>query len=430
MPIAARNEARARGPDHRHRLAGRHLEADVVQDRPVVVVGEADVVEAHAALQHRQRLRARRVGDLAVLAEQREHLLHVHRRLLDLAVDHAQEVERNVELDHQRVDQHQVAERERAIDHAQRGAPHQQRDRGGDDQALAQVEHRQRGLRLDRCLLQVAQVVVVAPLLEALVVEVLDRLVVNQGVDRARVGAAVLLVHRTPEVRAPLGHRHRVGDVRRQRTERDAGKPAVELGRQQRDHQADLDQRGQDVVDEVVQQRVDGARAALDVARHAAGLALEVEAQRQRQQVLEGLQRDLARHARGHRIEQKFAQLGEQRHRHAQRPVGQQQTHRHHQQRARVAWLQVERVDQRLEHQRHPHVGQLGRDQAGQREQHAPLPLPDVGQQLADGGQPDGGRRRRRSARRQGRNGDRGRMTAHRASVVEESGPCRDRRPP
>jgi hypothetical protein len=70
--------ARARGADHRHRLARRDLEAHVVQDRPLGVVGKAHVLEAHRArASTAQRRRARRVGHLAVLAEQHEHLVHV-----------------------------------------------------------------------------------------------------------------------------------------------------------------------------------------------------------------------------------------------------------------------------------------------------------------------------------------------------------------
>ena len=143
---------------------------DAVQDLAVGVVAEAHV--ARSAPRRRATASGSapgRVGDLAVLAEQREHLLHVDQRLLDLAVDHAEEVERDVELDHQRVDQHQVAERHRPGDDADGRAPHQQRHRAGDDQALAEVEQRQRGLRLDRRLLEALQVLVVARLLERLV---------------------------------------------------------------------------------------------------------------------------------------------------------------------------------------------------------------------------------------------------------------------
>jgi hypothetical protein len=32
--------------------------------------------------------------------------------LLDLAIHHAQEIQRNIELDHERVDQHEVAQRD------------------------------------------------------------------------------------------------------------------------------------------------------------------------------------------------------------------------------------------------------------------------------------------------------------------------------
>jgi hypothetical protein len=73
------------------------------------------------------------VGHLLLRAEQHEHAVHVGGGLLDLAIDHAQEVERDVELDHQRVDQHEVAQRQLAGGHAHRGAPQDQ------DQARAMI---------------------------------------------------------------------------------------------------------------------------------------------------------------------------------------------------------------------------------------------------------------------------------------------------
>jgi hypothetical protein len=57
-----------------------------------------------------QRLRIGVIGHFAVLVQQREQALHVGQALLDFAVDHAEEVERNVQLDHEGVDQHQVAQ--------------------------------------------------------------------------------------------------------------------------------------------------------------------------------------------------------------------------------------------------------------------------------------------------------------------------------
>ena len=54
------------------------------------------------------------------------------------------------------------------------------------------------------------------------------------------------------------------------------------------------------------------ARAALDVARHAAGLAFQVKAQAQRMQVFKDFQRNTARRALGGLGKHQLAQLGEQ----------------------------------------------------------------------------------------------------------------------
>ncbi len=47
-----RRLAGAGRPDHRHRLAGRDLEAQLVQDRPCRLVGKGHVLEAHHAFVH------------------------------------------------------------------------------------------------------------------------------------------------------------------------------------------------------------------------------------------------------------------------------------------------------------------------------------------------------------------------------------------
>ena len=204
-------------------------------------------------------------------------------------------------------------------------------------------------------------------------------------------------------MRAPFGDRHGEADVQQQRAESDGREPAVELGRQQADHKRDLDQRGQDVVDRVVQQRLDRTRTPLDVARDPAGLAFQVKPQAQGQQVLEGFQRHPAGNARGHRIEQKLAQLCEQRDRQAQRAVAHQQRDWDDQRGARIARLEVERVDQLLEDQRHADVGELGRHQATQGHQHAPAPLPDIRAEFFERRPVGVGRRRRRTRQDGGR---------------------------
>ena len=54
------------------------------------------------------------VRDLGLLVQQREHGLDVDEPLPDLAIDHAEEVERHVELDQHGVDHDEIAHRMRA----------------------------------------------------------------------------------------------------------------------------------------------------------------------------------------------------------------------------------------------------------------------------------------------------------------------------
>jgi hypothetical protein len=152
-------------------------------------------------------------------------------------------------------------------------------------------------------------------------------------------------------------------------------------------------------------QRLDAAHAALDVARHAAGLALKVEAQAEGVQVPEGFQRDAARRALGGLGEHQFAQLGEQGCGQAQQAVAHQQGDRHHQHRRGIAGLERHGVDQVLEQQRHADVGQLGADHESERGQHPPFVLPEIGKQPPQRGPVGVAARRGRDARGQGSGG-------------------------
>ena len=111
-----RRFARARRPDDRDVVPGRDRERHVEQDlRGSARSAKSTCSKRTSAPRDDERRRAGRVGDLGVLLDQPEQPLHVGERLLDLAVDHAEEIERNVELDHERVDQHQVADGHRAV---------------------------------------------------------------------------------------------------------------------------------------------------------------------------------------------------------------------------------------------------------------------------------------------------------------------------
>jgi hypothetical protein len=148
---------------------------------------------------------------------------------------------------------------------------------------------------------------------------------------------------------------------------------------------SDLDQRRQDRVQRIADQRADRARAAFDVAREAAGLAVQMKAQAERMQVLEDLQCDGAHRALGDAGEKDLAQLGEQHGGKAQRAVGRQQAQRYQQHRLlQLAARQREAVDDVLEHHWHRDTGYLRQQQAGQREDNSSLPGPQVGQQGLD----------------------------------------------
>ena len=119
---------------------------------------------------------------------------------------------------------------------------------------------------------------------------------------------------------APVGDLDRKHDVEGQRREGDEGEYRVVVVERDADYQADLDQRRQDAVEGVADQRTDRAGAALDVAGQPAGLALEMEAQRQRMQVAEHLQGDAPHRLLGDPRKDEFAQLGKQRGGKAQHP--------------------------------------------------------------------------------------------------------------
>ena len=383
--------ARARSPHHSHRAPGGHGEAHALQDGPCRVVGKLHVVKAQLGLALQlQGHRARCIGHLAGLVHQHEHARQVRQALLDLAVQRAQEVQRDVQLDHEGVDHDEVAQRHLAGHHALRGAPQHGHQGRGDDELLPAVEQAQRALALEAHAPQLLQVLVVAAGLEVLVVEVFDGLVVQQRIHGLAVRGRVLHIRRTAELGAPLRQLDGEGDVGEQRHGRDGGKAPVKGERQNAQHQQHFDQRGQDAVERVRDQRFGAAHAALDVARHAAGLALQVEAQAQGMQVAERGQGDRTRRTLRGLGEHQIAQLGEQRGGKAQRAVGQQQARRHHQQRAGIAGAHAQGIDQLLEQQRHADVRQLGAHHEQQRGQHAPFVLPQVGQQTAQGG-PFGG---------------------------------------
>ncbi len=137
-----------------------------------------------------------------------EHRTDVDDRLLDLAIDHAHEVERLIELQHHHVEQREIADR--VAPGADAGDAHQQhRDHADrEDHRLARVQHRQRDIGAHAEPLVARHRLVVARRLAVLGAEIFDGLEVEQRVDRLGVGVGVALVHRAADRDAPVG-RHR-----------------------------------------------------------------------------------------------------------------------------------------------------------------------------------------------------------------------------
>src|SRR4029450_9311785 len=135
------------------------------------------------------------------------------------------------------------------------------------------------GLALHRRFFPALHALVVAARLPFLVAEVLDGLVVEQAVDRTRVGFGVELVHLAAEAGAPVGDHHGRRYLERKRAERDREERRGGGGDQDRSDEADLYKCGQDREQRVADQRRDAALAALDIAREAARLSREMEAQ-------------------------------------------------------------------------------------------------------------------------------------------------------
>ena len=105
--------------------------------------------------------------------------------MLDLAVNHTQKAQWDVELDHEGVHHHQVTQSHAAVHHALGGAPQHGDQSGGDDELLPGVEHTQSRLAFDRGAAIALQVLVVALGFERLVVEVFDGFKIQQRVDGA-----------------------------------------------------------------------------------------------------------------------------------------------------------------------------------------------------------------------------------------------------
>ncbi len=307
--------------DHRHGLAGRHLEADAFEDDAFRLIGEGDVLEADVAAGHLQRTGAGGVLDLRRARNNREHVLDVGHRLLDLAIEHAHEIERLVELDHHGVDQHEIADRLAAGLDLVGAHHHGGGEPDGEEHRLPGVEHGERGVGLDAGVLVARHRAVVAGRLALLGAEIFHGLVVEQRVDRLDIGVGVAVVHLAADADAPFGSVVGPAHIERDRADDEREVAPVEMHHQDDGDQRDLDDGGRELQDHHAHDGLDGVAAALEHARQAAGLALEMEAQRQVVHVDEGAEGKAPDRVHRHLGKHRVAALRERAHKDAHAAV-------------------------------------------------------------------------------------------------------------
>ena len=321
------------------------------------------MVEHDLAAAHHETRRARLVGDLGLHVEQAEHLLHVDECVPDLAIGEAQHVERHVELDQEGVDRHEVAQGHGVMHDAIARHDHHRGQPDGDDNALADIEQRQGAAGADRRRLVAPPADIEAARLVLLVAEILDGLVVQQAVDRLGVGLGVGVVHAAHELDAPLRQGDREHDVGGDDGQGHRREPPVVEGPQDAAHQGDFEQGRQDVEGREADQELHARRAALDDAAQPAGLALEMEAQRQRMEMAEDFEGEVADRPLRDRREHRIADFAHRLRQHPRRAVRQNKDDRHgHGLRRRRA----QGVNGLLVEDRDVDVDELGRDQQGQ----------------------------------------------------------------
>ncbi len=317
-----RRLAGAGGPDHCHCLASGYLEADAFEDTAFRLIGEGNVLEADCATCDLERASAGYIHDFRLAREDRKHALDVGHRLLDLAIDHAHEIERLVKLDHHGVDQHEIADRLGAGSDFIGAQHHGGGEPDGKDHRLPGIEHAERGIGLDAGIFVARHGAVVALRLALLGVEIFHRLVIEQRVDRLDVGVIVAVVHLATDADAPFGRMISVDHIHQDGDQDHHDVAPIELPHQHGGYERHFDDGRHQLQDHHAHDGLDRVAAALEHTRQSASLALEVEAQRQLVHMHEGAVGEPAHRVHRHLGEHAVARLLEQRHQDAHAAIG------------------------------------------------------------------------------------------------------------
>ena len=263
----------------------------------------------------------------------------------------------------------------------------------GEDDGLPGVQNCEGDVSLHAEALVTRHRFVVARRLALLGAEILHRLEIQQAVDRLGVGVGVAFVHRAADADAPVRRNRRVDEIDGHRDADRQDVAPVERIKESGDDQRELDDRRHGHQHRGANDRLDRIAAAFENPRQAAGLALEVKAQRQLMEMDEDLDGEASHGVHRHRGEQRVAPLLRQRHEDAHQPVEHCQRDGAGQ-RARQGGRQAKSVGRQRVRRPFQRIGRrdrdgLGREHQRDREDDAKLEIdavgrPDIGPQKPD----------------------------------------------
>jgi len=238
------------------------------------------IVKHHRRLADDQRGRARRIGHFLRRIQQREHRRHVDQPLADVAIDHAQHIERTEQLGQVGLDEDQLPGAVFALCPAPRGIGQSARHQQVDHQRLDDVEHPQRVFASHRGHGIGPRGLGIARFLARFGAEVFHRFVIQQAVHRAGQRLPVQPVHLFAQLGPPFGDGPRRPDIGDDGQPGRGDQPPAEVELEDYRHHHQLQHRRRDVEQHEIEHGVDRLGPALDRLGHFAGSAGEVKAQR------------------------------------------------------------------------------------------------------------------------------------------------------
>src|SRR5687768_2289872 len=96
---------------------GRDVKAYIEQDLAIGFIAKIHVLKANRGVVGIEVCCARFIFYLLMLRQQTEHFFHISQRVLDFPVNESEEMQGHIKLQHESIDQHEVAQRHGAFDH-------------------------------------------------------------------------------------------------------------------------------------------------------------------------------------------------------------------------------------------------------------------------------------------------------------------------